>query len=376
MPSDSSVTYRAENHSGSPCLFHARRQNAPPFAMAPVAETRPPMVLDSILDGVGSTPVVRLSRLFRDSQCEVLAKMEMCNPGGSVKDRPARYILEQGIADGTIPPNAHIVESSSGNLAIALAMVCRLRGFRFTAVVDPKIAPSNLKIIRCYGGNIELVSEKDRQGGYLESRIARVKQLLRGQPDAVWINQYANDRNWQSHYHGEGEEILRTLDRPVDYLVAGVSTSGTLHGIARRLHETWPNLKVVAVDAVGSVLFGTQPAPRDLPGIGASRVPELLKREEIGQVVHVDDYESAIACRELVKHEGIFAGGSSGSVIAAIQRLSLHLPHATRILTILPDRGERYLDTVYDDEWLLRMKNRHLERKSEAPIDTSLGQPA
>jgi len=334
------------------------------------------MILDSILEGVGGTPIIRLSRLFRDSRCEVLAKLEMCNPGGSVKDRPARYILELGIADGTIPPNAHIVESSSGNLAIALAMVCRIRGLRFTAVVDPKIAATNLKIIRCYGGNVELVTEKDRQGGYLETRIERVKHLLREQPGAVWINQYANERNWQSHYHGEGEEILRHLDRPVDYLVLGVSTSGTLHGIARRLREVWPNLKVVAVDAVGSVLFGTPPYLRDLPGIGASRVPELLRREEIGQVIHVDDYESAIACRELVKHEGIFAGGSSGSVIAAIQRLSMRLNHAARILTILPDRGERYLDTVYDDEWLSRMKNRHLARKSEISIDAFLGEMA
>lgn len=334
------------------------------------------MILHSILNGIGETPIVRLSRLFRDSRCEVLAKLELFNPGGSVKDRPARYIVERGLAEGSIRPNSHLVESSSGNLAIALAMVCRIHGLRFTAVVDPKISPINLRIIQCYGGNIELVTEKDRQGGYLETRIERVKHMLRELPDAVWINQYANERNWQSHYHGEGEEVLRHLDRPVDYLVLGVSTSGTLHGIARRLREAWPNLKVVAVDAAGSVLFGSPPYPRDLPGIGASRVPELLKRDEIGQVIHIDDYESAVACRELVKHEGIFAGGSSGSVIAAIQRLSARLQHAARILTILPDRGERYLDTVYDDEWLSRMKNRHLARKSEASIDASLGQTA
>lgn len=334
------------------------------------------MITHSILDSVGATPIVRLSRLFRDSRCEVLAKLEMFNPGGSVKDRPARYIVERGLAEGSIRLNSHIVESSSGNLAIALAMVCRLYGLRFTAVVDPKISPINLQIIRCYGGNIELVTEKDRQGGYLETRIERVKRVLREQPDAMWINQYGNDRNWQSHYHGEGEEILRHLDHPVDYLVLGVSTSGTLHGIARRLREAWPNLKVVAVDAVGSVLFGTPPYPRDLPGIGASRVPELLKREEIGQVIHIDDYESAVACRELVKHEGIFAGGSSGSVVAAIQCLSKRLHHATRILTILPDRGERYLDTVYDDDWLARMKDRHLVRKSESSIEVALGQTA
>jgi len=322
------------------------------------------MILHSILNGIGETPIVRLSRLFRNSPCEVLAKLEMLNPGGSVKDRPARYIIERGLAEGTIQPDSHIVESSSGNLAIALAMACRIHGLHFTAVVDPKISPINLKIIQCYGGNIELVTEKDSQNGYLETRIERVKYLLRKQADAVWINQYANERNWQSHYHGEGEEILKSLDRPVDYLVLGVSTSGTVHGISRRLREAWPDLKVVAVDAVGSVLFGTAPYPRELPGIGASRVPELLQRGEIDQAIHIDDYESALACRELVKHEGIFAGGSSGSVISAIQRLSSQAPRGARILTVLPDRGERYLDSVYDDEWLSRMKDRHLDRTS------------
>lgn len=331
------------------------------------------MIFQSILDGVGSTPTVRLSRLFRHSRCEVLAKLEMCNPGGSVKDRPARYIIERGLAEGSIRPHSHIVESSSGNLAIALAMACRIHGLRFTAVIDPKISSINLQIIQCYGGRIERVTEKDSQGGYLETRIERVKHMLRDDADAVWINQYANERNWQSHYHGEGEEILRDLDQPVDYLVLGVSTSGTLHGIARRLREAWPNLKVVAVDAVGSVLFGTPPYPRDLPGIGASRLPELLKREEIGQVIHIDDYESAVACRQLVQHEGIFAGGSSGSVIAAVQRLAARLQGAARILTVLPDRGERYLDTVYDDAWMARMKERHLIRTSQISIDLPIG---
>ena len=334
------------------------------------------MILRNILDGIGKTPIVSLSRLFSDSRCEVLAKLEMFNPGGSIKDRPAHYIVERGLADGSISSRSHIIESSSGNFAIALAMVCRLHGLRFTAVVDPKLSSANRQIIQCYGGKIELVTEKDRQGGYLETRIERVKRMLREQPDAVWTNQYANDRNWQSHYNGEGEEILRALDRPADYLVLGVSTSGTIHGITRRLREAWPGMKVIPVDAFGSVLFGSPPSARELPGLGASRVPELLKRDELGQVIHVDDYESAVACRQLVKQEGIFAGGSSGSVIAAIQRLSTHLLQPARILTILPDRGERYLDTVYNDQWLLRMKERHFARLSKQFVETPLGQTA
>lgn len=320
------------------------------------------MILQSILEHIGATPIVQLSRMFRHSHHQVFAKLELLNPAGSVKDRPARYIIERGLADGSIRPGAHIVESSSGNLAIALAMVCRIHGLAFTAVVDPNISATNLHIIRCYGARVEMVAERDRQGGYLETRIQRVKQLLQDDPQAVWVNQYANQRNWQSHYYGEGQEILHQLEQAPDYLVLGVSTSGTLHGIARRLREKWPALRVVAVDAVGSVLFGTPPGTRELPGIGASRVPELLQRDEISQCIHIDDYESARACRQLVEREGIFAGGSSGSVVAAIQRLCAGLQQPARILTVLPDRGDRYLDTVYDDAWLQRMQQRHLQR--------------
>lgn len=234
-------------------------------------------------------------------------------------------------------------------------MVCRIKGLRFTAVVDPKISPTNLKILRCYGAGIERVTRKDSQGGYLETRIERVRQMLASEPGAVWINQYGNPRNWESHFHGEGDEIARALDRPADMLVLGVSTSGTVLGIARRLRREWPGLRVVAVDAVGSVLFGAKPGPRELPGIGASRVPELLCRDDIDDVIHVDDYDAAMGCRRLLEREGIFAGGSSGAVVVAIDRLLARATRPLRIVTLLPDRGERYLDSVYDDEWLARI---------------------
>jgi len=323
------------------------------------------MALDHVTDSIGRTPLVRLSRLFPHG-LEVYAKLELCNPGGSVKDRPARYILEQAIAEGALRPGMHVVESSSGNLAIALAMLCNRHDLRFTAVVDPKISPANLQLIRCHGGGVDTVDEKDSNGGYLETRIARVRQLLAADPQAVWINQYANPRNWLAHFHGEGEELVQALSAsPPDVLVLGVSTSGTLHGIARRLRQTWPTLRVVAVDAAGSVLFGTPAHARELPGIGASRVPELLCREEVDEVIHIDDYEAASACRELVRREGIFAGGSSGAVIAAIQRLAGRPGTApARVVTLLPDRGDRYFDTVYDDAWLARVHEHHRRRNA------------
>jgi cysteine synthase A len=179
-----------------------------------------------------------------------------------------------------------------------------------------------------------------------------VHQLLTIIPNSRWINQYANPLNWQAHFHTTGGEIIAELDRPIDCFVAAVSTSGTILGVARRLRQAFPKLRVIAVDAVGSVIFGGPAGPRVLPGMGASRVPELLCREEIDEVVYVDERESVQGCHALLDHEGIFAGGSSGSVIAGIQKLLPRLPVHYRVLTILPDRGERYLDTIYDDDWV------------------------
>ncbi len=305
----------------------------------------------SIASCIGNTPIVRLNRIFGSQDVRVYAKLELLNPGGSVKDRPAKFIIEQGVRDGSIPKSAHLIESTSGNLGVALAMMSRVHNLQLTCVVDPNISKTNLEIMKLYGAHIEMVSEKDACGGYLETRIARVKSLLLEKENSVWINQYANVRNWQSHYHGEGEELLKQLPERPDYLVMGVSTSGTILGIARRLREAYPDLKVIGVDALGSMLFGNKPGKRFLPGIGASRVPELLAREEIDDVIYASDLESCESCLELVKEEGIFAGGSSGSVVAAIKKLIPHIPKSSCIATLFPDRGDRYMDLVYNAEW-------------------------
>ena len=326
------------------------------------------MVHDSILSCIGNTPIVRLDRMFSSSKHRVLSKLEMMNPGGSVKDRPAQYMLEQGLSKGSIHADSHIIESSSGNLAIALAMNCLQMKLPFTAVVDPKISPTNLKLLKIYGANIVQVTEKDANNGYLLTRIETVQSLLESTPNSVWINQYANPDNCLSHYHGEAQEIIHQVDGDIDYLVLGASTSGTLMGISRRLKQVYPKLQVIAVDIVGSILFGGTSGPRELPGIGASRMPELLDANEVDDVIYVDDYESAIACRQLVQQESIFAGGSSGSAAAAIQKLLPRIPEDSTVLTLFADRGDRYLDLVYDDHWLESVKRRHdflLSQRSE-----------
>jgi ornithine cyclodeaminase len=323
-----------------------------------VADAAVECLHDSVLACVGDTPMVRLNRLFPQPGIEVIAKLEFMNPGGSMKDRPARYIVEAGLADGSIPRGAHLVESSSGNFGIALAIAARLHGLMFTCVVDPKTTAANLAILHRLGVAVDVVSEPDDAGGYLQTRIRRVQELLQQIPAAVWINQYASHRNWEAYYHGTGAEICKQLVRPPDYLFAAVSTTGSILGCSRRLRERFAELRVVAVDATGSIIFGGRPGRRDIPGIGASRVPELLQRSEIDDVVHVSDLEAAHACRTLLEAEGIFAGGSSGSVVAAIAKALPDLRRPCRIVTIFPDRGDRYLDLMYDDNWLAERQRR------------------
>ncbi len=313
------------------------------------------MIHTSIRECIGRTPMVYLDALFPAPGPRVIAKLEFLNPGGSIKDRPARLIIEQGLRDGTITLRTHLIESTSGNLGIALAMIARTYGLAFTAVIDPKISRTNLAILRTLGATIDMVTEKDAHAGYLQTRLARVQELLALVPDSLWINQYANPLNCQAHYEGTGEEIIKDLDGPLDTLVVAVSTSGTIMGVTSRLRREFPRLRVIAVDAVGSVIFGTRAGPREIPGIGASRRPELLTTTDIDEVVLVDDYEASYGCRELVRREGIFAGGSSGSVVSALLKLLPTFAPGERVVTLLPDRGERYLDLVYDEVWLAQL---------------------
>ena len=313
------------------------------------------MLYSSVVACVGRTPLVELGRQFPPPGPTVIAKLELMNPSGSMKDRSAAFIVKRGLADGTITATSHLVESSSGNFGIALASAARVHGLAFTCIVDPKTTPANLRILHRLGADVELVTEPDDHGCYLDARLRRVVELCRERPGAVWVNQYANEGNWLAHYHGTAGEILADLDRPLDCLVVPVSTTGTILGLARRLRAAFPGLHVIAVDAAGSVTLGGSPGPRQIPGLGAGRRSELLTPGDIDEVVYVSDREAVAGCRALATTEGILAGGSSGAVVAAIERIRPRLPPGAQVLTVLPDRGDRYLDQVYDDEWVARL---------------------
>jgi len=305
-----------------------------------------------ILSLVGNTPIVELNQFSKNSHFRLFAKLEAFNPGGSIKDRPALNIIKAALGRGDIGPGSTIIESSSGNMGIGLAQACRYYGMRLICVVDSKTTAQNIGILKAYGAEIDLVSEPDpATGEFLQARITRVQNLLHSIPNSFWPDQYSNIQNAIAHEQTM-HEIATELNDKVDYLFCSTSTCGTIRGCATYARNHKLQTKVLAVDAIGSVLFGDKSAKRLLPGHGAAVVPKLLKRDLIDGVIHVSDLECVVGCRRLVREEAILVGGSSGAVIMAIERMRDTIAAGATCVAIFPDRGERYLDTIYSDGWV------------------------
>lgn len=308
---------------------------------------------EGILSTIGNTPLVKLSRIFVNSPFELFAKLEGLNPGGSSKDRSALNFLKAAMAQGQIGPDTVIIESSSGNLGIGLAQVCCYYGLRFICIVDPKTTPQNIRIIKAYEAEIDLVSEPDPvTGEFLQARIDRVKTLRLNIKNSFWPNQYANPANVEAHYQTTMPEIVSALNGKIDYLFCAASTCGTVRGCSEYTRDHKIKAKIVAVDAVGSVIFGGKPGKRLIPGHGAGRRPELFRPEMADECIHVTDLDCVVGCRRLLHKEAILAGGSSGGVLTAIEKFKHRIQPGAVCVAILHDRGERYLDTIYSDDWV------------------------
>lgn len=308
---------------------------------------------DGLFSAVGKTPLIRLRRALGDLPFRLFAKLEGLNPGGSIKDRPALAIIRDGIERGLITRDTVIVESSSGNLAIGLAQVCRFLGLRLICVIDIKAGAHARGILRAYGAEIELVSEPDASTGeFLPARLARVQEILRRNSKAFWPNQYANPSNSGIHRCQTMPEIVADLGRNIDYLFCTISTCGTVTGCAEYVLECGLKTHIVAVDAVGSVIFGGEARKRLIPGHGAGIRPELCRPDLIHSCLKVTDRGCILGCRRLLSREAILAGGSSGAVLTAVARFRDEIPPQSTCVIILPDRGERYLETIYSDSWI------------------------
>jgi cysteine synthase A len=237
-------------------------------------------------------------------------------------------------------------------MAIGLAQVCNRLGLRFICVVDPKTLMQNIRILEAYGAEVDLVTDPDPvTGEYLQARINRVRELVETTAHSFWPNQYENRFNALAH-HQTMDEIAASLGGCVDYLFCATSTCGTLRGCADYIREHGMSTKIFAVDAVGSVIFGGQSGKRLIPGHGASIIPGLFASDLAYECVKVTDLDCVLGCHRLVKRESILAGGSSGAIISAIDAVKHRLPEDSVCAAILPDRGERYLDTVYSREWI------------------------
>lgn len=307
---------------------------------------------NGILSTIGHTPIVRLIRALEEMPFQLYAKLEAFNPGGSIKDRAAINIISNALATGDVRPGTTVIESSSGNMGIGLAQACAYFGLRLICVVDPKTAVQNIHILQAYGAEVDVITEPDPvTEEYLPARIRRVQTLLSLIPNSYWPDQYSNTHNAEAH-HQTMHEIVTALEGKVDYLLCSTSTCGTLRGCAEYVRSHQLRTKIIAVDAAGSVIFGGESKKRLIPGHGASRRPELYQQSLADQCVHVSDLDCVIGCRRLLRREAIMAGGSSGGVLMALEHIKDNLPHGAVCVLLFPDRGERYLDTIYSDSWV------------------------
>ncbi|UWR21251.1 2,3-diaminopropionate biosynthesis protein SbnA [Sulfitobacter sp. S190] len=309
-------------------------------------------IAENVLELVGKTPLLRLKRYLNQTDVNLIAKIEALNPGGSAKDRPARYMIEQALKERQLVPGDTVVESSSGNMGIGLAQTCAVHGLNFICVVDPNAQSQNVEIIRALGGKIELV-EHAVEGDFLAARLERVAKLLRESPDRYWPNQYANKNNPAAHACSTIVEIDDALPNQVDYLFVACSSTGTAQGCRDYLREQGRKTNVVAVDAMGSTLFNGTAGKRKISGMGAGRLPELAQGQTFDDLVRVADVTCVAGCRRAVAKEGLLVGGSGGGVLEAVRGMQNQLAGKTAV-AIIHDSGSRYLGTVFDTQWIQR----------------------
>ena len=277
--------------------------------------------------------------------------MEGSNPAGSMKDRTSHLIISELIRKGIISRGGTIIESSSGNMAAGLAQACLFYGLNLMVVVDPNLNPHTHKLLKAYGAEIVMVHEPHPTGGFLAARLEKVKELLATVPNSLWSNQYENPNNPRAH-HTTMSEIMAALDNNLDYLFIATSTCGTLMGCADYIEKNGYQTKLIAVDAVGSVLFGNKPGKRKIPGHGAGIPSKFLDTSKLYDVLHVSDLECIKGCWKLLNEEAILAGGSSGGIVSAYLKYSRYISKDSTAVLLFPDSGERYLDTVYNMDWV------------------------
>jgi cystathionine beta-synthase len=323
-------------------------------------------IRESIIEAIGETPLVRLSRLGVDLKPQLVAKIEAMNPGGSIKDRVAVSMIEAAERDGRLRPGGTLIEPTSGNTGVGLAIVARLKGYRVIAVMPDKMSKEKIDLLRAYGAEV-VVAPTEVPPESPESYYRVADRLTEEIPGAYQPNQYANRANPETHYRTTGPELWRQSGGRLTHLVAGVGTGGTITGSGRYLKEQNPEIQVIGADPVGSVYSGGEARPYLVEGVGEDFWPETFDPSVVDRYVTVSDGDSFRTARRLAEVEGILAGGSGGTAIYAALEVARQLDDpAAMIVVILPDGGRAYLSKLYNDAWMRQYG--FLEREPEHSV--------
>lgn len=316
------------------------------------------MYYEEITDLVGNTPLVRLKRITRGIRPLVLAKLEFLNPGGSVKDRMAFYMLEQAEKEGRLRAGGTIVEATSGNTGVGIAIYAAARGYKAIFTIPDKMSQEKINLLKAFGAEV-VVTPTAVPPDSPESYYEVAKKIHSQTPNSVMLEQYFNQRNPEAHYRTTGPEIWEQTKGKLDYVVIGIGTGGTMSGTAKYLKEKNPEIKAIGVDPIGSVFhdyFKTKelikPHPYLVEGIGEDMLCPTLHFDVMDDVIQVTDQDCFLMTRRLAREEGIFAGGSSGGAVSAALKVAQKLNEDKIVVVILPDSGTRYLSKVYNDQWM------------------------
>ena len=320
--------------------------------VCPIADPGPPMeVVDSVIELIGHTPMVRLDRMGRDLPCHLLAKLEYFNPGGSVKDRPALEMLNAAEAEGLLGRGSTIVEPTSGNTGVALAMVAAQRGYHCIFTMPDKIAEEKRQLLRAYGAKV-VVCPTAVAPEHPDSYYSVANQITASTPGAFQPNQYHNPDNPRSHETSTGPEIWQQTAGRITHFVAGVGTGGTISGVGRYLKSQNPAIEVIAADPRGSIYSGGGGRPYLVEGIGEDFWPTTYDASVVDRVVPVSDQDSFRTARRVTREEGILVGGSTGTAVWAALEVGRDLGRDAVVVVLIPDSGRGYLSKLYDDDWM------------------------
>lgn len=324
---------------------------------------------NNILEAIGNTPMIKLNKVNKGLKPLILAKLESANPGGSVKDRIGVAMLDDAVNRGVIKPGGTVVEATSGNTGIGLALAAAIRGFQSVFVVTDKVSHEKINYLKALGAQV-IVCPNAVKHDSPDYYVNVARKIAAETPNALFMYQYANPANPKAHYETTGPEIWKQTDGKITHFVAGLGTGGTITGVGRYLKEKNPNIKIIGADPIGSILKEykkdgklREGVPYFVEGIGQDCIPENIDFSVVDEIINVSDFDSFAVSRSLTKEEGIFCGGSTGTIAKAALEIAKDLPEDAVIVFIVCDTGERYLSKMHSEEWLRekRLLNREMK---------------